>query len=199
MKFEKVFAFLSLIIFLISLSLHVFAGNPYKIDPKTTTLTWTGEKLTGKHYGKISIQSGTLDWDNGGITGGSVLIDMNTMTCEDISDATRKNKLIGHLKSDDFFSVAKYPTSQLAIKKSIKTGNKLMIIGDLTIKGITKTIEFMAEVKVAGKTLNATAKIIVNRANFNVRYGSQSFFDDLGDKAIYDDFVLDINLKAVQE
>jgi polyisoprenoid-binding protein YceI len=197
-KFEKVFAISSMVLFLISIGIHAFAGNPFKVDPRTTTVKWTGEKVSGRHYGKISVQSGQLTWENGIITAGKIVMDMNSITCEDLTDATWNNKLIGHLKSDDFFSVAKNPTSTLVIKKSVKTGDKLMVIGALTIKGITKEIEFMADIFVKGNTLKATAEIVVNRADFNVRYGSQSFFDNLGDKVIYDDFKLEVSLNAAQ-
>jgi polyisoprenoid-binding protein YceI len=196
MKIKNTLTAGAFLLLIIGSGLQVLAADPFKIDTKNTTIKWTGEKVTGKHYGKISVQSGNLVWEGNLITGGQVSIDMNSITCEDLTDATWNNKLIGHLKSDDFFAASKFPTSNLVIKKSMRQGDKLMIIGDLTIKGITKTIEFMADVKVVGNTLSAQAQIIVNRSEFNVRYGSSSFFDNLGDKVISDNFSLEISLKA---
>jgi polyisoprenoid-binding protein YceI len=103
-----------------------------------------------------------------------------------------KAKLEGHLKSDDFFSVEKHPTSTLVFTNVKSTGkNSYEVTGDLTIKGITKPITF--DVSIYGNKATATAKI--DRAEYNVRYGSGSFFDNLGDKTIYDEFDLVVDLQ----
>ena len=162
------------------------------INTAESTVTWTGKKVTGQHTGTISIKSGNLNFEHGSIVGGSVMIDMNSIANTDL-DAEYGKKLEGHLKSDDFFGVATHPTAQLTITKVNKgkaTGS-YDIAADLTIKGITKPITFTADV---GPEM-ATAKIVINRAEYDVKYGSGSFFDDLGDKMIYDDFELDLKLK----
>ena len=97
----------------------------------------------------------------------------------------------GHLKSDDFFGVKNYPTATLLINKATKKGNTYEVSGDITIKGTTHPIIFELEMG----TTAATANLKIDRTKFGLRYGSGSFSDDLGDKAISDKFTLDVNLK----
>lgn len=168
-----------------------------KVDTSASVITWKGAKVTGTHYGKISVKSGKLDFNNGALTGGSFEIDMNSITCEDLSGGGAA-KLVGHLKSDDFFGAEKYPTSKFVITQVVSRGTPgaYKISGDLTIKYTTKPIRFMADVKEEGGKYVATAKITVDRSDFDVRFGSGSFFDNLGDKTIYDEFELDVKLVA---
>ena len=139
---------------------------------------------------------GNLAFDNGVLTGGSFDIDMKTITCTDMT-GEYADKLVGHLKSDDFFGVATYPTSKFVITKVVSRGKpgEYKIIGNLTIKNKTKEIKFDANVKESGTTYVAEAAIKIDRTDFDVRYGSGSFFDSLGDKTIYDEF--DLNVKVV--
>lgn len=169
----------------------------YKADIEKSTVAWLGEKVTGEHNGHVKLKEATLDIKKGKLNGGTFVIDMTTITNVDITDQEMNGKLVGHLKSDDFFSVGKHPTATFVIKSARhKSGDQYTIKGDLTIKGITKSIEFPATVKIDGDKLQADAKVVIDRAEFDVRYGSDSFFDNLGDKVIYDDFTLDIHLVA---
>lgn len=167
------------------------------VDTKASVVSWKGYKVTGSHYGKIAIKNGNLNFSNGALTGGSFEIDMASISCEDLSGGTA-DKLVGHLKSDDFFGVEKYPTAKFVITQVVSRGTPgaFKIAGDLTIKSTTKPIKFMADVKEDGGKMVATAKITVDRSDYNVRFGSGSFFDNLGDKTIYDEFDLDIKLVA---
>lgn len=168
-----------------------------QVDPEKSQLTWTGEKVTGEHTGHITIKDGTVELTNGKLSGGEFSIDMSTITCTDLEDEGYNQKLVGHLKSEDFFGVEKYPVSKLKITSvSPKGSNEVAIKGNLTIKGKTLPIEFPATVKTDGKTLTANAKIEVDRTKYSIKYGSGSFFDNLGDKAIDDIFTLDVNLVA---
>ena len=122
------------------------------------------------------------------------MVDMSSIICTDL-EGEYKQKLEGHLKSDDFFSVASHETSKLVFTDVKSTGkNSYEVTGDLTIKGITKPVTF--DVSVYGSKATATLKI--DRAEYNVRYGSGSFFDDLGDKTIYDEFDLVVDLEFQQ-
>jgi polyisoprenoid-binding protein YceI len=104
---------------------------------------------------------------------------------------------VGHLKNEDFFNVAKFPKSTFeVISVTPKAGDEYLVKGKLTIKGITNDVEFPATIKNDGKKLTATAKIIVDRTKYDIRYGSSSFFDNLGNKAISNEFELDLNLVA---
>ena len=168
----------------------------YAIDVATTTIVWKGAKVGGEHTGNISVKEGGFTFEDGQLTGGSFVIDMNSITCTDL-DAEYGGKLVGHLKSDDFFGVATYPTSTVVIKSVVPQGPGLYkVVADLTIKQTTKEIKFPATVDVKNGTVTATADITVDRSEFDVRYGSGSFFDDLGDKVIYDDFNLAVTAVA---
>lgn len=162
------------------------------INTEESTVLWTGKKVTGQHTGTIGIKSGSLKFNNGTLSGGNITIDMNSITCTDLREKGAQ-KLVGHLKSDDFFGVPNHPTAELNITTVAisRERNSYQITADITIKEITKSITFTASVGVN----EASAKIIIDRTDFDVKYGSGSFFDDLGDKTIYDDFELEIKLK----
>lgn len=172
-------------------------AETFRIDQDKSIVRWNGKKITGEHHGTIAIKSGVFDVVNKNITGGTVEIDMTSILNEDIKDAAMNGRLVGHLKSDDFFSVEKFPLSKLQLReiKNLK-GNEVEYTGDLTIKGITHPVTFRAVTVVEGNNLRANGKITINRTKYDVRYGSGAFFSNLGDKLIYDDFTLDFNIKA---
>lgn len=173
---------------------------PANVSTTESYIVWKGYKVTGSHHGKVMIKNGELNINEAGVlTSGSFEIDMNTITCEDLQGEWA-GKLVGHLKSDDFFGVEKYPTAKFVITNAISRGKpgEYKIVGNLTIKETTKEIKFNAVVnEVDGKNV-ATADITVDRSEYNIRYGSGSFFDNLGDKTIYDEFELSINLVAAK-
>jgi polyisoprenoid-binding protein YceI len=172
-------------------------ASTYTVDAKTTSATWVGKKVTGQHSGGISISKGSIISDGKTITGGTFEIDMNSITCTDITDPEWSNKLVGHLKNDDFFSVSKNPTAKFEIiKATLKEGNNYDVTGKLTIKGITNEVTFPAMIKMDSKTLVTVAKIMIDRTKFDIKYGSASFIEGIGDKAISDEFELNVNLVA---
>ena len=162
-----------------------------EINVETSKVVWKGYKVTGSHEGTITIKSGHLNFNEDRLTGGAFVIDMLSITNTDL-EGEYKGKLEGHLKSDDFFGVEKYPTASLIFTKVKPTGkNAYLVTGDLTIKGKTETVTF--NLSVYGSKANASLKI--DRSKFDVRYGSTSFFDGLKDKAIYDEFDLVADLE----
>jgi polyisoprenoid-binding protein YceI len=174
-----------------------FANIVYKVDVKSSKVTWVGRKITGEHTGAINIADGQLTSDGKKVTGGTFNIDMNSITCTDLTDAEWNGKLVGHLKSEDFFNTAKFAKSTLVIKSlTSKGGNEYIVKGELTIKGIKNPIEFPANIVVAADKITAKATIIVDRTLYDIKYGSASFFDSLGDKAIDNAFELKIDLVA---
>lgn len=183
-------SFLFIILFSVTFG---FANNGEKItkkvDVESSSISWLGKKVTGKHFGSVSIQSGELIMEDGVLTGGSFVIDMSSITVEDIQ-GTYADKLLGHLKSDDFFGVDNFKTAQLVFTNVVSDNGIYTITGDLTIKGKTAPITFDASMNEDG----ASAEIVVDRTIYDIRYGSGKFFDNLGDKAIYDDFTLTVNL-----
>lgn len=180
-------------IFMLAGSMVIADSNPLttsNIDVEKSTIEWTGKKVTGKHTGNVDIKSGELEFENGRLSGGKFVIDMTSITNTDM-EGNMSDKLVGHLKSDDFFSVATYPEAMLEITKVSGAGNgNYNVTADLTIKGKTHPVTF--EVTENGNTY--TSSITVDRTLYDVRYGSGKFFEGLGDKMIYDDFTLDVSL-----
>lgn len=168
-----------------------------KVDTAASNIVWTGYKVTGQHTGNVKVKSGSIVYHDGKLTGGSFEIDMNSITCTDLQGEWG-DKLVGHLKADDFFGVAKFPTAKFVITRAYPTDTKgnYRVIGNLTIKEATKEIKFNANVADAGSEIKCTGTIKLDRTEFNVRYGSGSFFDGLGDKTIYDEFDLAVSLVA---
>jgi polyisoprenoid-binding protein YceI len=179
--------------------LTVSHAQTFNADPTQSKIKWHGSKVTGEHFGFINLKSGKLMMDNGQVKGGEFIVDMTSMTNTDIESEKYNQKLIGHLKSDDFFGVNTFPEATLKIKSakvSTEEGSTHSFKGDITIKGKTEEITFPANVKFEGDKMMATAKITIDRSKFDVKYGSGSFFEGLGDNLIYDDFDLEINLVA---
>jgi polyisoprenoid-binding protein YceI len=175
-------------------SISVFAQN-YTVDTQQSKLKWFATKVTGKHNGIITLKSGEFTMKGDRIESGNFIIDMNSIVDEDLTDAGYNQKLVNHLKSDDFFGVATFPEARLVITQSTKfKDNKAIVKGNLTIKGKTNPVIFDA----VKSDNNFQAKIVVDRSKFDVKYGSNSFFENLGDKAISDDFTLEVNLTVKQ-
>ncbi|MDZ4680718.1 MAG: YceI family protein [Saprospiraceae bacterium] len=181
---------------LFAMSFALVSTN-YNVDVTSSNIVWNGYKVTGSHTGNVKVKSGKLNIDGGKLTGGSFEIDMTSVTCTDLTGGGA-DKLVGHLKSDDFFGVATYPTAKFVISRAIATDTKgnYKIIGNLTIKSTTKEIKFNANVVEADDMVKAIGKITIDRSDFDVRYGSGSFFDSLGDKTIYDEFDMNVSLVA---
>ena len=166
-------------------------GEKKAVKADESTVTWKAYKVTGSHTGTIALKSGALEFDGDKLTGGEFVVDMTTINTTDLT-GDYKNKLDGHLNSDDFFSTASNPTSSLVFTNVEASGkNSYKVTGDLTIKGITKPVTF--DVSIYGSKATATLK--VDRTNYDVKYGSGSFFDNLGDKTIYDEFDLVVDLQ----
>lgn len=167
----------------------------YKVNDQKSELTWLAKKVTGEHTGKIAIAGGNLITEGEEIKSGTFEINMNTMTCTDLN-AEYGQKLIGHLKSPDFFDTEKHKTAKLEITKVEKNKDGNTIVGKLTIKGITNEIRFPASIKFDGKTLVAVGKATVDRTKYDIKYGSKNFFENIGDKAIDNDFFIDFKVIA---
>lgn len=176
-------------------SLNVFAQT-YQANPDKSTVKWLGKKVTGQHNGAIKIKDGSLTQAKGAVTAGTFVLDMNSITNEDLTNEEYNGKLIGHLKSADFFDVAQYPTATFSITKTVaKKGegnNNFEVTGDLTIKGVTKSITFPAYILLNKSGFIASAKFTINRTDWGLKYGSKSFIDNIGDKAIDDNIWFDL-------
>lgn len=177
-------------------SISAIASNPIdgekkEVNVSESTATWKGYKVTGSHDGTIALSSGFLMMDGKTLTGGEFVVDMTSITCADLEAGDGKEKLEGHLKSDDFFGVANHPTAKLVFTDVAELNKtSYTVTGNLTIKDITNPITLVVSM-FEGK---ATATMKVDRSKFDVKYGSGSFFDNLGDKTIYDEFDLVVDL-----
>jgi polyisoprenoid-binding protein YceI len=179
------------IVVLISFSFTTIERYKKEIKVEKSKVIWKGYKVTGSHEGTIALQSGNLTFEADKLVGGEFVIDMTTITNTDL-EGDYKGKLEGHLKSDDFFGVTTFPTATLVFKDVKSTGkNSYAVTGDLTIKGIKNPVSF--DISIYGS--KATASVKIDRTKFDVRYGSTSFFDNLKDKAIYDEFDLVTDLE----
>ena len=161
-----------------------------KVDAAKSTINWVGKKVTGAHEGTINLKDGALIFKGKKLVGGNFTVDMTSINTTDL-DGKGKANLDGHLKSDDFFGTENHPTANLVIKKIADKGNGVYgVNADLTIKGKTNAVGF--EITVAGNS--ATADLKVDRTKYGIQYGSGSFFDNLGDKTINDEFELKVKL-----
>jgi polyisoprenoid-binding protein YceI len=200
---------ISLFALAISLSLGVIAKDSgddqtiFKVQTDQSKVVWTGKKVTGQHAGTVAIDGGEVKLSSNELVGAEIIMDMNSISNTDLKDPNWNEKLVGHLKSEDFFSVEKYPQASFVttkINKNENAGKKgYTVTGNLTIKGITNEVEFPVNVSIEGNTLKANGKATIDRTKWDIKYGSGSFFSDLGDKAIYDDFEIEFDLVANSE
>lgn len=170
----------------------------YVVDTAASKVEWYGSKPIGaSESGTVNIAEGQMSFTGDQLVAGTIVIDMTSIATTSQSGGMAE-QLVGHLSSDDFFGVATYPTAQLVLKSAEPTGteNQYLVKADLTIKETTKEIEFTTDVVVADDTLTGAAKIVVNRADFDVRYNSAAFFSGLGDNLISDDMEMTVTLVA---
>jgi polyisoprenoid-binding protein YceI len=168
------------------------------IKPEASKIEWYAEKVTGAHNGLVQLKKGIITLENNEFTGGEFVVDMRSIKVTDISGPSAA-KLEGHLKSEDFFGVENNPEARFLVTGVSKKANgefNTEIKGNLTIKNVTHPITFPARVDIKNGNFAAYGEMVIDRSKYNVRYGSSSFFDDLGDKAIYDEFTMKISIGA---
>lgn len=175
-----------------------FAASTFNISTKknvdvvNSEITWKGRKITGEHEGTIKLQEGTLNFNGKSqLTGGSFVMNMSSLNVTDL-EGEMKGNLETHLKSDDFFGTDNHATSKFVITKVEGKNGKYKVTGDLTIKGISFPNTFDMTVK---ENNTASANLKIDRTKYEIKYGSANFFDGLKDKAIYDEFDLNVTLK----
>tara|TARA_R110002126_G_scaffold142037_3_gene287551 strand:+ start:4483 stop:5121 length:639 start_codon:yes stop_codon:yes gene_type:complete len=167
------------------------------VDTTISMLTWKGTKPGGAHNGSVALKSGGLLVEAGELKGGEFVVDLATITNLDMQGSDGAAKLEGHLKAADFFDVAQYPTSTFAITNVEKKEGKLHVTGNLQIKDVTKSITIPAMMSSENGVTTFKSEVFnINRADFNVKYGSKSFFDNLKDKFIDDMMELSFEVKT---
>ena len=170
------------------------ADNIYNIETAQSQITWTGREVsTSYHYGTLDFVSGNFEISNGAIVNGEFIGDMTSINNQDM-EGDSKARLEGHLKSDDFFSVESYPTAAISINSSeLISDGKWNVSADLSIKGFTHPVNF----EMISSEDGWSANLVFDRSKYDVRFRSGSFFENLGDKLIYDDIELSINLTTL--
>ena len=170
------------------------ADNIYNIETAQSQITWTGREVsTSSHYGTLDFVSGNFEISNGAIVNGEFIVDMTSINNQDM-EGDSKARLEGHLKSDDFFSVESYPTAAISINSSeLISDGKWNVSADLSIKGFTHPVNF----EMISSEDGWSANLVFDRSKYDVRFRSGSFFENLGDKLIYDDIELSINLTTL--
>lgn len=177
------------------------SGNEYTVDIQTSVLNYEGSKPTGKHNGTVNLKSGILTFENGNVTSGNVVMDMNSIV-DKSTDGEMKTKLEGHLKSPDFFDVAQFPeakfelVSMTALEKP-ENGLTHNLAGNLTIKGISQQLTFKAKLTENGNQITVEApQFVFDRTLFGIKYNSKKFFSSLKDKLINDEIGISFKLVA---
>jgi polyisoprenoid-binding protein YceI len=177
-------------------------GPAYSLDHARSTLYWEGSKPGGKHHGTIEVITGVLNSGENSLSGGSFEIDMSSIRNEDVENEGMRNKLVDHLKSEDFFFVEKYPSAVFTItdvadNSGPQTGlnETHMITGDLTIRGITHSISFPAEISMDNNMVDArTGEIRLDRTRWDVNHQSKKVFAELMDNFIEDEMIVKLDL-----
>ena len=180
-----------------NVALLVFDAGNYIAESDSSSVFWECRWLGGKkHDGDVYLEQGSVNIKDDGNISGNFVVDMNTIDCFDIENVGTKNKLIGHLKSDDFFDVENHPKARLEIHSSENIGgNNFLFKGSLTIKSITNPIEMKGEVQKFDSGYSADIKLVFDRSKYDVRHRSASFFNDLGDRIISDEVFLNVKIK----
>ena len=164
----------------------------FEIVSAQSNIDWVGKKVTGAHNGTIAVKEGEFLLNDGKLSGGKFIIDTTSIKILDVTDPATNAQFAGHLASDDFFSIQKYPEAILEITSVLGSHME----GNLTIKGITHPVSFDAAVNINRDTLIATGKLVIDRTKYGIRFRSGNFFKDLGDTLIYNDFELNVSLTA---
>ncbi|GAB1450427.1 YceI family protein [Draconibacterium sp.] len=172
--------------------------SAFEIDTKASKVYWKGKKVTGEHTGYVAIDKGQIWVEKNNVVGAEVNMDMNSIVCTDLKDDGTNKKLVGHLKSDDFFSVEKHPTAKFEITSMTKANKagEYNVKGNMTIKGASHEINFPAQVAMENGKVKAKGTAVIDRTKWKIQYGSGKFFEGLGDKMIYDDFEITFDISA---
>ena len=170
----------------------------YMADPSNSSIEWKGFKPTESHNGTINLESGVFSFKEDVIESGTFLIDMNSIVVLDIpADKKGNANLVGHLKNEDFFDAEKYPNAVFEVTGFETKDGQAMLSGNFTMKEQKNNITIPVSMSSEGDMLTLTSETFtIDRSKWNVKYGSESFFDNLGDKVISNDIELKFNIQA---
>jgi polyisoprenoid-binding protein YceI len=191
----------AIILLFIALSATAYAQQTYQLDVKKSKLLWTNQKAMGGHFGYIHFNSGSLNYSAvGAPVNGIFKIDMNSMHSTDHKDQAGNHKVDGMLRNPGFFNVTKYPESVMVIRQVLQLdyASHFKVFGDLTMKGITHPIEFMATIKNDGKTVTAKADVKFDRSKWNIdmqeKPNSWDLYSNIKNKVLADEISISLDL-----
>ncbi|MEM9052647.1 MAG: YceI family protein [Bacteroidota bacterium] len=170
---------------LAALTITILNAQSFEVDTKNSILNWTGYAEVGGYSqkGTINVSKGNMVLSDGELSELDVTVDVTSITSEE-------KDLESHLKEKDFFYIKKYPESSLVFKE--KNNNEFLF--DLTIRGITQTIAVPVNLEKTDQGYTATGKVTIDRTKFDIKYNSTSYFQDLGNYAIKNEFDLEFEL-----
>lgn len=182
-----------------------YSGS-YSVDTTFSIIDWKGFKPSGTHTGTITLKEGNFEVIDGKINDGLFVIDMTSITVTDITEKDGKTDLENHLKGlgekeseDHFFNTSKFPTSTFKISSTTPEGDKYMVNGILTIKGIENEVHFPAKISISENEISLISDSFkIDRTKWGVNYASKSVFDDLKDKFVNDEIELTVKVKATK-
>ncbi|HKL03386.1 MAG TPA: V-type H(+)-translocating pyrophosphatase, partial [Cryomorphaceae bacterium] len=172
-------------------------NGTYAVGTDNAMFKWVAKKVTGQHDGEVNAEGKFVLVDNL-VQKGKFQVDMSSLVVDDITDSESNAKLTAHLKSKDFFDVENYPNAQIQISSAGEDGNgNIVFNGKMTLKGTTNDIEGTYRVNKQGDQLKLIGAFNFDRSKYDIRYRSASFFDDLGDKMIYDEVTIGFEIDLV--
>ena len=189
------------IIICTTLATLITANDTLFVDIENSYIDWIGRKITGGHSGTLNLSDGFVIWNGKSITGGKITFDMTSIKNTDIESPEWKQKLEDHLKAEDFFHTDSFPHVILEIKRqtTIIEENKTIregVLADLTIRGMTHEIKFPFILTQSKNILTGEGSVDIDRTLYNIQYKSGKFFDDLGDRLIYDVFTVQFRVQT---
>ena len=164
-------------------------GQKYVITPQNSKIEFVASKVTGSHNGSFGDFSGAVNY-NGTPEQSHVNI---TIKSESINTDTPD--LTKHLKTADFFDVARYPEATFvstAIKAGGEGGASHTVTGNLTMHGVTKSVTFPATINVTPDAATVESTFSINRKDFNLNYPGAP------DNAIRDNVVMTLHVRATK-
>ncbi len=179
----------------------VSAQKGLPVDIAASKVVWTASKVGGSHTGDVTLASGVLTVQNGVLLLADVSMNMESITCSDLSSATSNANLVSHLKDEDFFHVSSHPRAHFrttSVERKAQVGERTTfhVEGVLTIKGIEASNAFEVDLWAEGDHYRATGAILFDRTVYGIQYGSGSFFEGLGNRMIKDEVELDFDLRT---
>ena len=162
----------------------------YKFNSQNSSLAFVGAKVTGKHEGSFETFSGSVHLVDRAPEKSTVKVEVDMASVQ-----VEPEKLEGHLRSPDFFDVAKYPKASFestSVKAGGGQGATHQVTGNLTMHGVTRSISFPATIQVNGDNLTVNAEFAINRKDFGIVYPGMP--DDL----IKDDVLIQLKLGATR-